>query len=158
LLFIPEASLTHCWHENCSTNHKRDHAGIKCFVDFSRCPVDSSYVVISPDRLQMTINLPPGTGIQPGQTVMLQLPSTTPAGDPIFYPNHLATTPCQFTVTAVAALPAVVPVVPVAAAAAAGISPLAIIIGVLVVGVGVAAAAGAFRAPRKIPNLMGRAT
>jgi len=106
----------------------------------------------------MTINLPPGTGIQPGQTVMLQLPSTTPAGDPIFYPNHLATTPCQFTVTAVAALPAVVPVVPVAAAAAAGISPLAIIIGVLVVGVGVAAAAGAFRAPRKIPNLMGRAT
>ena len=39
MLFVPEASLTHCWHENCSTNHKRDHAGIKCLVDFSRCPV-----------------------------------------------------------------------------------------------------------------------
>jgi len=38
LLFVPEASLTHCWHENCSSSHNRDHAGIKCIVDFSRCP------------------------------------------------------------------------------------------------------------------------
>ena len=115
-------------------------------------PVSSPNVVISPDRLQLTINLPPGSGIQPGQTVMLQLPSTTPAGNPIIYPNHLATTPCQFTITAAATT--VLPVAPiaaaplaaapVAAAAAAGISPLAIIGIVVLVGVGVAAAAGAF--------------
>jgi hypothetical protein len=38
LLFVPEASLTHCWHENCSTKHKRDHSRIKCLNNFSRCP------------------------------------------------------------------------------------------------------------------------
>jgi hypothetical protein len=114
-------------------------------------------VVISPDRLQMTINLPPGSGIQPGQTVMVQLPSTTPTGSPIIYPNHLAATPCQFTVTAAAAtsalpvgagaaaaVPAAAAAAPVAAAAAGGLSTLAIVGIVLVVGGVVAAAAGAF--------------
>ena len=110
-------------------------------------------VSISPDRLQISIRLQPTSSIQPGQTVMMQLPSTTPAGDPIVYPNHLASTPCQFTVTAVSALP-LTPLTPVAPAgaplaaaaptAAAGISPLLILGVVVLVGVGVAAAAGAF--------------
>jgi hypothetical protein len=39
LLFVLEASLIHCWHENCSSNHLRDHAGIKCLDDFSRSPL-----------------------------------------------------------------------------------------------------------------------
>jgi len=38
LLFVPEASLTHRCRNKCSTNHNRDHAGIKWIVDFSRCP------------------------------------------------------------------------------------------------------------------------
>ena len=113
--------------------------------------VNGPNVTISPDRLKITIRLQPTSTIQPGQTVMLQLPSTTPAGDPILYPNHLAATPCQFTVTAVSALPLTpvpVPAAPLAAAAApvaaAGISPLLILGAVIVIGVGVAAATGAF--------------
>lgn len=110
--------------------------------------VNGPYVTISPDRLQITIQLPPGTTIQPGQTVgqtvMLQFPSTTPTGQPISYPNHLASTPCQFTVTAVSTAPAVVAPIGAAAAAPAGISPLLIVGAVVLVGVGVAAAAGAF--------------
>jgi len=102
---------------------------------------DTNLVTISPDRLQITIQLPPNTTIQPGQQVMLQFPSTTPTGQPISYPNHLASTPCQFTVTAMSAAPAVIPPI---GAAAAGISPLLIIGAVVLVGVGVAAAAGAF--------------
>ena len=121
--------------------------------------INGPNVSISPDRLQISIRLQPTSSIQPGQTVMMQLPSTTPAGDPIFYPNHLASTPCQFTVTALSALPltpftpvapagapagAPVGVVAAAPAAAAGLSPLAILGIVVLVGVGVAAAAGAF--------------
>ena len=113
--------------------------------------VNGPNVTISPDRLKITIRLQPTSTIQPGQTVMLQLPATTPAGDPIIYPNHLASTPCQFTVTAVSALPVApipVPAAPLAAAAApvaaAGISPLLILGAVILVGVGVAAATGAF--------------
>ena len=113
--------------------------------------VNGPNVTISPDRLKITIRLQPTSTIQPGQTVMLQLPSATPAGDPILYPNHLASTPCQFTVTAVSALPVApipVPAAPLAAAAApvaaAGISPLLILGAVILVGVGVAAATGAF--------------
>ncbi len=107
--------------------------------------INGPNVTISPDRLQITVSLQPTSSIQPGQTVMMQLPSTTPAGEPIIYPNHLASTPCQFTVTAVSALP-VAPVGVVAApvAAAAGISPLLILGAVVLVGVGVAAAVGAF--------------
>ncbi len=89
-------------------------------------------VTISPDRLKITIRLQPTSTIQPGQTVMLQLPSTTPAGQPILYPNHLATTPCQFTVTAVSAVTPAVP--PLAAAAAPGFPIWAVVVGVLVVG------------------------
>ncbi len=103
-------------------------------------------VTISPDRLQITIQLPPNTTIQPGQTVMLQFPATTPTGEPIIYPNHLPSTPCQFMVTAVSTVPVVpaAPLVAAPAAAAAGISPLVILGVVVLVGVGVAAAAGGF--------------
>jgi len=123
--------------------------------------VNGPYVTLSPDRLQITIQLPASTTIQSGQTVMLQFPSTTPTGDPIIYPNHLASTPCQFTVTAISAVPTplapvgvpaaaptaavtAAPAAAVAGTAAAGISPLLIVGAVVLVGVGVAAAAGAF--------------
>jgi len=38
LLFVPEASLAHSCRDCCSTEHNRDHATIKCLVDFLRCP------------------------------------------------------------------------------------------------------------------------
>ncbi len=97
--------------------------------------VNGPNVTISPDRLKITIRLQPTSTIQPGQTVMLQLPSTNLAGDPIIYPYHLASTPCQFTVTAVSTLPVVpVPAAPLAAAAAPGFPIWAVVLGALVVG------------------------
>lgn len=105
-------------------------------------PFESSRVTISSDRLVLTVA--PSTPIKPGQSVMLQLPSRSPAGVPYVYPYHLASTPCLFKVpatTAAAALPAAA-VAP--AAAAAAIPTWAIVVGAVVVGVGVAAAAGAF--------------
>ena len=107
--------------------------------------VNSPNITISPDRLQITIRPQVGTVIRPGDTVMVQFPSVTPTGNPIVYPNHLASTPCQFTATAVSAVLPVAPLPVVAAAAApAAISPLLIIGAALLVGVGVAAAVGAF--------------
>ncbi|MCP9861491.1 hypothetical protein KBZ33_20815, partial [Cyanobium sp. Cruz-8D1] len=42
LLLVPEASLTHSCCEDCLTDHNRNHATIKCLVDFSKFPdVDS---------------------------------------------------------------------------------------------------------------------
>jgi hypothetical protein len=90
-----------------------------------------------------------GTVIEPRDSAMLQSPSVTSAGQPLANLNHLASTPSQVTATAVPAVAPVDPIPVVAAAASAEaparISPLLIIGAVLLVGLGVAAAVGAFR-------------
>jgi hypothetical protein len=89
-----------------------------------------------------------GTEIEPRDTAMVQSPSVTSAGQPLANLNHLASTLSQVTATAVPAVAPVDPIPVVAAAAAeapARISPLLIIGAVLLVGLGVAAAVGAFR-------------
>lgn len=116
---------------------------------FEDIAVPSSQVTISDDRLQLTVRTT--KPIKPGESVLMQLPSTSPEGLTYTYPNYLASTPCVFTVpagavagAAVAGAGAAAGVVG-AAATAAGISiPVLAIVGAVVVGVGVAAAAGAF--------------
>lgn len=110
-------------------------------------PFSSSRVSISSDRLVLSVV--PSNPIQPGQSVMLQLPSRSPEGVAYVYPYHLASTPCLFKVpatTAAAGAAAVAPaaLAPAAAVGAAAIPTWAIVVGAVVVGVGVAAAAGAF--------------
>lgn len=101
-------------------------------------PFNSPNISFSADRTQLIVR--PTTPIAPGQSVMLQLPSRSPSGVRFFYPNHLTSTPCIFKATAVSSVPAAV-----APAAAASTFPTwAVILGVVVVGVGVAAATGAF--------------
>lgn len=91
------------------------------------------------------LSVRPSTPIQPGQSVMLQLPSTAPDGTPYTYPDHLASTPCVFKVPLVSTTPTPAPVpVPAPAAAAAGLPVWVYIVGAVVVGFGVAAASGAF--------------
>ncbi|MFZ0408609.1 MAG: hypothetical protein WAM11_10935 [Cyanobium sp.] len=104
-------------------------------------PLDGPSVVISPDRLQLTVKPQLSSVIQPGQIVMLQLPSMTLAGDPIVYPYHLATTPCKFPIAAASPTPTLAAAAP---AVSATISPWVIVGGVAVLGLIVAAAAGAF--------------
>lgn len=127
-------------------------------------PFSSSNVSFSPDRTQLFVR--PSTPITPGQSVMMQLPSRSLTGIRFVYPNHLVSTPCVFEATAVSSLPAAgaagaaapaaggaaaaapaaaAAAAPAAAAAAAASIPVwAIVAGVIVVGVGVAAASGAF--------------
>lgn len=108
-------------------------------------PVSSSRVLISADRLQLTVR--PTNPIRPGQRVLLQLPSRSPQGLAYAYPNALGSTPCLFTapVAAAGALPGTAATAAIPGAAAAATIPVwAIVVGAVVVGVGVAAAAGAF--------------
>lgn len=120
-------------------------------------PFDSPNVSFSPDRSQLIVR--PSSPIAPGQSVMMQLPSRSLSGIRFVYPNHLVTTPCIFKATAVSGLPAAgaplagaptagtaaaATAAPAAAAAASTIPIWAIVAGIVVVGVGVAAASGAF--------------
>lgn len=112
---------------------------------FEEVAVPSSQVTISDDRLQLTVRTT--KPIKPGESVLMQLPSSSPEGLAYSYPNSLASTPYVFTVPAAGAAVAGAAAAGVAGAAAtaAGISiPVLAIVGAVVVGVGVAAAAGAF--------------
>jgi hypothetical protein len=103
---------------------------------------NSSRVQISSDRRVLTVF--PVNAIQPGQSVMLQLPSKSPYGVPYAYPNHLASTPCIFKVPGLAPEAGAPVTTTTAATGGAGLTPWAILLGAVVIGVGVAAATGAF--------------
>jgi len=116
-------------------------------------PFNSSRVTLKPLNSQLVeLSVQPTTPLQPGQSVMMQLPSTSPTGVPYSFPGHLATTPCTFTgvaSTTAAAGGAVAGGAAAAGAAVAGAATatfpvLAVVLGVVVIGGIVAAATGAF--------------
>jgi len=120
-------------------------------------PFNSSRVVLKPlDSQFVELSVQPTAPLQPGQSVMMQLPSTSPTGVPYSFPGHLASTPCTFTGAAASTATAAgigaaagsaaagVGTAAAAGAAAASFPVLAVVIGVALVGGIVAAVSGAF--------------